>query len=60
MYNEEIRNLLKKYRIYHYELAAAMGIAEQSLSRMLARRELSENEKSILISRIEEIKRGIE
>ncbi len=46
MFNNDIREELKRARIYGYELAAALGIAETSLSRKLARRELTSDEKA--------------
>ncbi len=46
MFNNDIREELKRARIYGYELASALGIAETSLSRKLARRELTDDEKA--------------
>ena len=46
LFNNDIREELKRARIYGYELAAALGIAETSLSRKLARRELTSDEKA--------------
>lgn len=60
MYNLEIRDALKKNRVFNYELAAALGIPETSLSRKMARAELTEDEKQLYISKIKEIKNGDE
>ena len=43
-------------RVKGYEVASALGIAETSFSRMLARRELSEAEKQKILAVIEELK----
>ena len=56
MYNTDIRNLLKESKVSNYALASMMGISETSLSQMMARRELSADEKAILKSKIKEIK----
>ncbi len=55
MYNVEIRNILKRSGIFNYQLASAMGIPETSLSRIMARRELTDDEKAVMKSRIAEI-----
>ena len=35
MANQEIKNLMKKHRLFHYEVADAMGISEGYLSTLL-------------------------
>lgn len=35
MANEEIKSLIKKYRLFQYEIAEQMGISEGYLSTML-------------------------
>ena len=45
MKNIDIRIKMNNARVKGYEVASALGIAETSFSRMLARRELSEAEK---------------
>ena len=35
MANQEIKNLLKKHRLFHYEVADVMGISEGYLSTLL-------------------------
>ena len=41
MANQEIKNLIKKHRLFRYEIADAMGISEGYLSTLL-RKPLSE------------------
>ena len=45
MYNLDIRSLLRKNRIFNYEVAAALGVTETSFSRIMARREMTAEEK---------------
>lgn len=56
MYNIDIRSKLKSNRIYGYEVAAKLGIAETSFSRLLARNELSKEYKEQIYKIIKEIK----
>lgn len=35
MFNQEIKNLIKKHRLFRYEVAEAMGISEGYLSTLL-------------------------
>lgn len=35
MTNQEVKNLIKKHRLFHYEVAEAMGISEGYLSTLL-------------------------
>lgn len=58
MYNIEIRNALKVNRIFGYQIAAHLGIAETSFSRKIARRELTEAEKKTIYKIIEKIIEG--
>ena len=58
MYNIDIRTELKQNRIYGYEIAAALGIAETSFSRMMARSELKLERKEEIRNAIAKI-RGI-
>lgn len=48
MTNLEIRNALKKKRMYNYELAELLGITEFTLSRKL-RKELPDEEKKKIL-----------
>lgn len=48
MKNMEIREALKDYRVYQYELADALGITEFTLSRKL-RKELPDDEKQRIL-----------
>ena len=57
MNNLEIRQALKKNRLYNYELAAALGISEFSLSRKL-RNELGSDEKKKIMDAIERLAKG--
>ena len=45
MYNYDIRSLLRQNRIFNYEVAAALGVTETSFSRIMARREMTADEK---------------
>lgn len=56
MKNIDIRIEMNNARVKGYEVASALGIAETSFSRMLARRELSEVEKQKILAVIEELK----
>ena len=56
MHNIEIRTKLKENRIFGYEIAAKLGIAETSFSRKMARREKKEKEKEKIYRIIDEIK----
>lgn len=58
MYNIEIRNALKENRIFGYQIAAHLGIAETSFSRKLARKELTEAEKKTIYKIIDKITKG--
>ena len=49
MNNIEIRNELKKRRMFNYELADLLGVSEFTLSRKL-RKELPEEEKQRILS----------
>ena len=54
--NKEIRGALKKYKIYNWQLASKLGIAESTLNRKM-RFELSEYEKEKFINAINEIRK---
>ncbi|MBR1373744.1 hypothetical protein IJ556_04755 [bacterium] len=56
MYNLDIRSLLRKSRIFNYEVAAALGIRETSFSRIMARREMTIAEKDRIKEIINDIK----
>ena len=51
MANNEIRTLIQKHRIRHYEVASKLGISECTLSRWL-RRELPMEKKKEIIEAI--------
>lgn len=55
--NIEIREAMKKHRVFSYELAAALGIADSTMSRKM-RKEFDENEKKKILSVIERIAKG--
>ena len=51
MANEEIKSLIKKYRLFQYEVAEQMGISEGYLSTMLRKpltKEMEENIKDAI------------
>lgn len=47
MANEEIKSLIKKYRLFQYEVAEQMGISEGYLSTMLRKPLTKETEENI-------------
>ena len=53
MYNVEIRNAIKMAGLFGYELAAALGVAETSFSRKLARKELPNDQKQHILKTID-------
>ena len=55
MANAEIRELIRKRRLRHYEIAEAIGINEFTLSRWL-RNELTDEKKREIVEAIEQIK----
>lgn len=48
MANEKIKNLIKKHRLFHYEVADAMGISEGYLSTLLRKPLTEEMEQKVL------------
>lgn len=48
MANQEIKNLIKKYRLFRYEVAEAMGISEGYLSTLLRKPLTEEMEHKVL------------
>lgn len=56
MTNIEIRDALKKKRMFYYELADALGVTEWTLSRKL-RKELPDDEKKQILKIIKQFKR---
>lgn len=57
MNNIEIRQAIKKHRLYNYEVAEALGISEFTLSRKL-RNELGQEEKEKILDIIEILVKG--
>lgn len=55
MANAEIRELIRKKRLRHYEIAEALGVNEFTFSRWL-RNELPDDKKCEIIKAIEQIK----
>lgn len=58
MYNIDIRTAMKEKRVFGYEIANKLGIAETSFSRKLARHELAEPEKQKILGIIAELAQG--
>ena len=56
-YNEKIRDSLKKFNVYQYEVADAVGVSEYTLCKHL-RKELSTDEEERLLRAIERIAEG--
>ena len=54
MNNLEIRQVMKDHRLYNYEVAAALGVSEFTLSRKL-RNELGQEEKARVLEAIEKV-----
>lgn len=48
MANQEIKNLIKKHRLFRYEVAEAMGISEGYLSTLLRKPLTEEMEQKVL------------
>ena len=57
MKNIEIRQAMKKYRLFSYEVAAALGIADSTMSRKM-RKELDADEKKRILDVIDKLARG--
>jgi predicted XRE-type DNA-binding protein len=57
MKNFEIRRAMKENRLFSYEVAAALGIADSTMSRKM-RKELDEEEKQKILEVIEKLARG--
>ncbi len=55
MYNSDVRTAAKNAGVFLYQIAAAMGISEPTMTRKL-RFELSEQEKKPIFEAIERIK----
>lgn len=58
MVNLEVREAMKKARLFGYEVAAELGITESSFSRKLARHEMSSEEKARVLAAIERAAKG--
>lgn len=52
MFNIEVRNAIKKARLYNYEVAAALNVSETSFSRKLSRQELPKDEQKKILDAI--------
>lgn len=48
MANQEVKNLIKKHRLFRYEVAEAMGISEGYLSTLLRKPLREEMEQKVL------------
>lgn len=48
MANQEIKNLIKEYRLFRYEVAEAMGISEGYLSTLLRKPLTEKMEEKVL------------
>ena len=58
MNNFEIRQAVKENRLYNYEVAAALGVSEFTLSRKL-RNELGQEEKTKILDAIDKLVRRV-
>lgn len=56
MHNIDIRSALKENRVYSYEVAVALGMGETSFSRMMTRREISDELKQRIFKIIKDIR----
>lgn len=57
MANQEVKNLIKKHRLFRYEVAEAMGISEGYLSTLL-RKPLTEEMEQKVLEAINKLSRG--
>lgn len=57
MTNIEIRQAMQENRLFSYEVAAALGIADSTMSRKM-RKELDEEEKQKILEVIEKLAKG--
>lgn len=57
MKNIEIREKMKKHRLFSYEVAAALGIADSTMSRKM-RTEMDAEEKKRILDVIEKLAKG--
>ena len=57
MCNKDIRNEIKKTGIYHWQVANALGVAENTFCRML-RKELPDEKKKEILRAIRTVKAG--
>ena len=57
MKNFEIRQAMKENRLFSYEVAAALGIADSTMSRKM-RNELDEEEKQKILEVIDKLAKG--
>lgn len=55
MFNLDIREAIKKARLFNYEVAAAVGIPETAFSRKLSRKELSDDEREKILAAIKKL-----
>ena len=55
MFNVEVRDAIKKARVYGYEVASALGVSESAFSRSISRKELPTEEKERILKVIEEL-----
>ena len=55
MPNSEIRTIIRKNRLFHYEIAEALGISESAFSKWL-RSEMDNEKKQKVIQAIESIR----
>lgn len=56
MFNIEIRNAIKKARLFNYEVAKALNVHETTFSKKIAREELSKEEKNKILCVIKKLK----
>lgn len=59
MANEDIKNLIRKHRLFRYEVAGAMGISEGYLSTLL-RSPLTEEHRKQIIEAVNKLTNNIE
>lgn len=58
MFNIEVRDAMKKARLYSYEVAAALNVSETSFSRKLSRQELQGDERKQILDAIARLSKG--
>ena len=60
MFNIEVREAIKKARLFNYEVAEALGMSESYFSRKMTRNEMDSEEKKRILAVIERLVREVQ